>query len=85
MAKKQQELGSMKRIGIRYGKTVKLRLAEVEKKAKATYKCPHCRYEKAQQQALGIWHCDKCDTTFTGKAYTLSKEDKKPVAAEEDE
>ena len=83
MTKKKQSLGSAKRFGTRYGKTVKQRLANVEKQSKATYKCPHCSYKKANQVSVGIWHCDKCDKTFTSKAYSVRKQKRQIVKEEE--
>jgi len=74
MTEDTQSLGSVKRFGTRYGKTVKQRLATIEEKARQTYTCPYCQYEKVNREATGIWHCDKCDRTFTGKAYTVEED-----------
>jgi len=83
MAKKKKSVGSAKRFGTRYGKTVKQKLANVEKKAKATYECPHCGYEKVNQKSLGIWSCGKCGATFTSKAYSVRKEKRQIVKEDE--
>jgi large subunit ribosomal protein L37Ae len=88
MSNDKQSLGSVKRFGTRYGKTVKQRLANIEEKARQTYKCPYCRYKKVERQASGIWHCNKCDRTFTGKAYTVHEditEDDEDATDEADE
>jgi large subunit ribosomal protein L37Ae len=74
MAEDNQSLESVKRFGTRYGKTTKQRLAAIEEKARQTYRCPYCQYEKVTREATGIWHCDKCDRTFTGKAYTVHED-----------
>ena len=78
MSNDQQSLGSVKRFGTRYGKTVKQRLATIEEKARQT--------EKVNRQATGIWHCEKCDRTFTGKAYTvhedITEDEEEPDEAE---
>lgn len=83
MAKKKKSLGTAKRFGTRYGKTVKQKVAKVEKQAKATYECPHCGYEKVTRQSLGIWNCSKCGATFTSKAYTVRKQKRQIVKQEE--
>lgn len=88
MSQDSQSLGSAKRFGTRYGKTGKQRRAEIEERARDTYTCPYCQYEKVEREAAGIWHCDKCDRTFTGKAYTVHEditEDDEDVVDEEEE
>ncbi len=62
---------SAKRFGSRYGRTVRHKLAKIEKLQKATYKCPRCNYQAAKREAAGIWKCRKCGTKFTAKAYTV--------------
>jgi ribosomal protein L37AE/L43A len=32
---------------------------------------------RVKRVAVGIWFCKKCKAKFTGKAYTLAKEEKK--------
>ena len=70
-------LGSIKRFGSRYGRTVKLKLAKVEKEQRKKHKCPYCNSMQVKRVSAGIWFCKKCNAKFTGKAYTLSKEEKK--------
>ncbi len=70
-------LGSIKRFGSRYGRTVKLKLAKIEKEQRKKHKCPYCNSLQVKRVAVGIWFCKKCKTKFTGKAYTLAKEEKK--------
>lgn len=72
MAKKKFK--SIKRLGARYGTTIKLRLGKIEAEQKKLYKCPYCSAVKVKRVALGIWQCRKCDAKFTGKAYTIKKE-----------
>jgi large subunit ribosomal protein L37Ae len=71
MAKKR--LGSIKRFGVRYGRTVKFKFAQAEADMKSFQKCPYCSAMKVKRLAAGIWHCRKCDAKFTGKAYSISK------------
>ncbi len=72
-------LGSIKRFGPRYGRTVKLKLAKVEKEQRKKHKCPYCNSMQVKRITAGIWSCKKCNAKFTGKAYTIAKTDKKVV------
>ncbi len=71
MAKKT--LGSAKRFGPRYGKTVKGKVAKIEAEQRKLHKCPYCAYVKVKRVAAGIWQCRKCGAKFTGKAYSPQK------------
>ncbi len=64
---------SIKRFGARYGRNVKHRFAAVEAQHKKSYSCPYCHAQRAKRVAVGIWQCTKCDSKFTGRAYTLPK------------
>lgn len=79
MAKKQG-LGSTRRFGPRYGRTVKHKLAKIEKLHRARHTCPYCSRQTAKRKSAGIWHCSKCDSTFAAKAYTVGE---RPVAVRE--
>ncbi|PIN81512.1 50S ribosomal protein L37ae [Candidatus Woesearchaeota archaeon CG10_big_fil_rev_8_21_14_0_10_30_7] len=71
MAKKPG-LGSVKRFGVRYGRTTKHRLAKIERAQKAPQKCPYCSKLGVKRLAVGIFSCPKCKSKFTGKAFTVS-------------
>lgn len=71
MSKKR--LGSIKRFGARYGRTVKFKLAQAEAEMKTFQACPYCNAMKVKRLSTGIWLCRKCQAKFTGKAYTVSK------------
>lgn len=75
MAKKKIA-NSTKRFGARYGRTVKAKLAKVERQAKATYQCPYCLKKKVKKHMAGIWYCSTCDKKFTDKAYKVTKRKK---------
>ncbi|MBW2979406.1 50S ribosomal protein L37ae [Candidatus Woesearchaeota archaeon] len=64
------KLGSAKRFGARYGKTVKERFAKIEALQRAKHKCPYCSAVRVKRIAAGIWQCRKCNAKFTGKAYS---------------
>lgn len=66
MAKK---IGSAGRFGVRYGKTVRQRVSDVEKLQKAKHKCPYCHKFGVKRLSPGIYICKRCDAKFTGKAY----------------
>ncbi len=72
MAKKKT-LGSAKRLGARYGRRVRHKLAEIEALQHKAYTCPYCHAKRVKRKAVGIWHCKKCNATFSGKAYTVEK------------
>jgi len=62
-----------KRFGTRYGIRQKKRLEKIEPGKKGRHKCPYCNYITAQWVCVGIWHCSKCGSKFTDKAYLISK------------
>jgi len=68
-----QKLGSVKRFGPRYGRTVKHKFAKIEAVQKGKHKCPYCHAMKAKRLSTGIWHCRKCGAKFTGRAYSPKK------------
>ena len=70
---KTEGLGSVKRFGPRYGRTVKLKFATIEREQHKKHKCPYCRSVQVKRQAVGIWYCRKCKAKFTGKAYTIAE------------
>jgi len=74
----EKGLGPAKRFGPRYGRTVKFKLAKVEKQQRKPQICPYCDRPKAKRISAGIYECSKCKAKFTGRAYFLKK--KAPVA-----
>ncbi len=73
MAEKKNKLGSAKRFGARYGRTVKHRLAKVEKEQRKKHKCPYCAKSSVKRVFVGVWYCKSCGVKFTSRAYTVSK------------
>ncbi len=63
----------VRRFGVRYGRTVKRKLGKIEAQQRKHHECPFCHYAKVVRKAAGIWHCDKCNATFTSRAYTVAK------------
>ena len=72
MAKKAT-YGSVKRFGSRYGKRLRDRYGAIENEQRKKHKCPYCHYQQVRRVALGIWECNKCESKFTSKAYTVAK------------
>ncbi len=71
---KDKSLGSIKRFGPRYGRTIKKKYAIIEKEQRKLHECPYCNYKKVKRVSKGIWKCTKCNSKFTGKAYSIKKE-----------
>lgn len=70
MANKKSK-GSTGRFGTRYGASLKFKVSDIERKQRATYRCPRCLKNKVKRVGAGIWYCKKCNTKFAGKAYEL--------------
>jgi len=79
----KKSLGSVKRFGVRYGTTVKKRLAAIEEFQKQKQKCIKCLMPKAKRLSMGIYKCEKCGAKFSGAAYFLSEELKQKQTEEE--
>ncbi|MCH8329305.1 MAG: 50S ribosomal protein L37ae [Nanoarchaeota archaeon] len=79
------KLGSAKRFGARYGSKPKHMFAKIEKEQRKKHRCPYCNAVKVKRISMGIWHCRKCNSKFTGKAYTIAKSvgvEETPIEAE---
>lgn len=72
MAKKVT-YGSVKRLGTRYGRTLRFKLGKIESEQRKRHKCPYCSYVQVRRLSAGIWECKKCGAKFTNKAYTVGK------------
>lgn len=64
---------AVKRLGTRYGRTIRKRLSKVESQQRRKHRCPYCAYERVRRGAAGIWLCSKCGSKFTSRAYTVAK------------
>ena len=52
-----------------YGKKLRVKLAEVNKKAKKVYKCPSCSRVSVKREANGVWKCKKCGVKYASGAF----------------
>ncbi len=68
-----KQSGTTKRLGSRYGRTIRSKLGKIEAMQKKKYKCPYCHFVKVKQVSVGIWQCSKCGAKFTSKAYFVDK------------
>ena len=73
MAKKSEKLGAARRFGARYGPRSKHKLAQIEKIQRKKQVCPYCKKPQVKRLSAGIWQCQKCDSKFTGKAYSIKE------------
>lgn len=64
-----KKVGTSGRFGARYGRRLRQKVAEIEKKLRQWHKCPYCNKERVRRVAAGIWFCKSCNSKFTGKAY----------------
>ncbi|MFH1642441.1 MAG: hypothetical protein ABIC04_06095 [Nanoarchaeota archaeon] len=65
------KISSTKRFGPRYGRKTKHRFGTIESEQRKLHKCPYCNAIKVKRVAVGIWICRKCNSKFTGKAYSI--------------
>ena len=71
--KTEENLGSVKRFGARYGRKLKVKFSKIEAEQRKLHKCPYCSKTAVKRVAVGIWSCRKCNAKFTGKAYSITK------------
>jgi len=57
------------KFGARYGKRVRQRFIDIEKKQRKNHLCPYCKKQGIKRLATGIWQCKKCNTKFASGAY----------------
>ena len=70
---KKVGLGPVKRFGVRYGRTTRFNLAQIEIPQRKLQKCPYCHKTKAKRVFAGVYKCSVCRAKFTGKAYFLEQ------------
>jgi len=62
------------RFGVRYGKRVRTKIAEIESHQRKKQSCIFCN-GTAKRLSKGIWQCKKCNKKFAGHAYYLPKKE----------
>jgi large subunit ribosomal protein L37Ae len=76
MSKRTKKVGSSGRLGVRYGVTVRKRIADIEAVAKGRHECPKCKAVAMSRTANGIWFCNHCGAITASGSYMPTK----PVA-----
>merc|ERR1711966_279768 len=61
-----------KKMGTRYGATLRKLLRKVEVSQHSTYRCSFCGKDSVKRTATGIWSCKSCRKVIAGGAYSLS-------------
>ena len=69
-----KKVSSTGRFGARYGKRIRQKVIDIEKKQRVKQKCPYCNKIKVKRLSFGIFKCRSCDSKFTGKAYFVKWE-----------
>lgn len=67
---KQKSNRVVGRLGVRYGRTVRKRLGQIEAELRKKHSCQSCGALKVKRISVGVWKCEKCGFTFSGAAYT---------------
>lgn len=52
-----------------YGKKLRKKLQEVQRKTKKKYSCPQCSRVAVKRSASGVWACGKCGVKYASAAY----------------
>ena len=65
--------GSVKRFGVRYGRTIKQKLGKIEAEQKKKQTCPYCKKLSVKRLSAGLWYCKKEGKKFTSRAYTVAE------------
>ncbi len=66
-----KKVKSAGRFGSRYGRSIRQKVVDVEKKQRGWHKCPYCSKLRVKRVSAGIWHCRSCNVKFAHKAYTI--------------
>ena len=69
MSKRTKKVGSVGRLGARYGVRIRRRIAEVEQVSKGRHECPYCKAKALSRSASGIWCCRHCGAKMASSSY----------------
>ncbi|MDD5191540.1 MAG: 50S ribosomal protein L37ae [Candidatus Nanoarchaeia archaeon] len=70
---KTKKVKAAGRFGVRYGRKVRTKIADLESLQRKKQKCIFCD-GVAKRLSKGIWRCKKCSKKFAGPTFTLNKE-----------
>lgn len=65
----KKKVGTAGRFGARYGKKIRQKISDIEKREKMKYECPKCHKINVKRVSSGIWQCRSCNIKFGGRAY----------------
>jgi len=71
---KTKKVKAAGRYGTRYGRSVRVKIAEIETLQRKKQKCLFCS-GVAKRTSKGIWQCKKCNKKFASHAYYLPKKE----------
>ncbi|MCW3988334.1 MAG: 50S ribosomal protein L37ae [Candidatus Bathyarchaeota archaeon] len=71
---RRKRVNPVGRLGVRYGRRVRLRIAAAESGLRVRHICQNCGYKAVKRVSVGIWKCRKCNLTFAGAAYSPTSE-----------
>ena len=57
------------KLGPRYGRKIRARVANIEKNQRGKHSCPSCGRDTVKRVSAGVYECKKCNTKFTSGAY----------------
>ena len=67
--KKGWKTRSAGRFGVRYGRNIRKKVADIEEKMREKHTCIQCGFPSVRRIGTGIWKCKKCGYTFAGGTY----------------
>ena len=71
---KTKKVKAAGRFGARYGRRVRVKIAELEGNQRKKQECIFCK-GNAKRTSKGIWECKRCGKKFAEHAYFLPKEE----------
>jgi len=71
---KTKKVKAAGRFGARYGRRVRVKIADIESNQRKKQICIFCK-GTAKRLSKGIWQCKKCNKKFAGHTYFLKKEE----------
>ena len=71
---KTKKVKAAGRFGVRYGRRVRTKIAEIESTQRKKQNCIFCT-GIAKRLSKGIWECKKCRKKFASNTYVLPKKE----------
>jgi len=71
---KTKKVKAAGRFGVRYGRRVRTKIADIESNQRKKQECIFCQ-GVAKRLSKGIWECKKCGKKFAGHTYFLPRKE----------